>query len=436
MREVLPRSLLARSLLIIVMPLVLLQVVIATFFYERHWDTMERRLANSLAGDVALVMALIERHPAAGEVAWLQALVQARLQFDMTFAQGVPLPTADDSGSSDLTVEDHAALVEALNQALPYRFVVGSVDDRHVAVHVAHADGVWTIATTRKRLFSSTTTTFVAWMIGTSLLLFGVAMLFMRNQVRPVRRLAAAANMLGKGRDVPAFKPEGATEVRQAAQAFMLMRDRIRRQIDQRTEMLAGVSHDLRTPLTRLRLGLELLGDSDGVEPLREDVREMDRMLQGYLDFARGEGGEPPMMTKLDDLLSRVVAKHQRAGAVIDLHMEHPITMPLRPVATERCLSNLVGNAVRHAGTVHVRLGQRAEGAEVLIDDDGPGIPADRRKDVFRAFVRLDPARGAETGGTGLGLTIARDIARGHGGDVLLEDSPHGGLRVRVRLPF
>lgn len=316
----------------------------------------------------------------------------------------------------------------------PYVVDLDAVEDR-VEIRVQLPEGVLRVLAPRKRLFSSTTYIFVLWMVGTSMLLMGIATVFMRNQVRSVRRLAATANSFGKGREVPRLKVEGAREVRQASLAFNQMRARITRQIEQRTEMLAGVSHDLRTPLTRMKLQLAMLDDNEDVAALRDDIAEMERMLNDYLAFARGEGTESIEPTDLHGLLHDLIGRFRRQNHPVDLHLECEIVLPLRRNAMERCLQNLIGNAVRYSSHVAVRAGLRAETVVILIDDDGPGIPEEKREAVFKAFARLEGSRNPKTGGTGLGLTIARDIARGHGGDVLLEDSPLGGLRVRVELP-
>jgi two-component system, OmpR family, osmolarity sensor histidine kinase EnvZ len=259
--------------------------------------------------------------------------------------------------------------------------------------------------------------------------------LFLRNQVKALRRLAAAADGFGKGRPVPFFKIEGAVEIRQAAVAFITMRDRIQRQVRQRTQMLAGVSHDLRTPLTRMKLALEILGEDPAVEELKSDVAEMEHMVHGYLDFVRGEGTEPPIETDIALLLDDVAMAMRREGSQLSLTAPTEYVLPVRPNALKRCLTNLIGNARRHGSHVWVTAVPVADGIDILIDDDGPGIPLADRGRVFRAFVRLDPSRNPSTGGVGLGLTIARDVARGHGGDVRLEDSPQGGLRARLHLP-
>jgi two-component system osmolarity sensor histidine kinase EnvZ len=263
--------------------------------------------------------------------------------------------------------------------------------------------------------------------------------MFMRNQIRPIRRLALAAERFGKGRDVPNFRLEGALEVRQAAAAFLVMRERILRQIRQRTELLAGVSHDLRTPLTRMKLQLALMGDSPDVEELVADVSEMQAMVEGYLAFARGEGDESMQSTDLVRLIHEVAAGQRREGAEItlDLNASDIPMLPLRPNAMRRCLSNLVANARRHATHIWVSVVPRDyEMIDIFVDDNGSGIPRARREEVFKPFVRGDREQASPAGGTGLGLTIARDIARSHGGEITLADSPHGGLRAIIRLPL
>lgn len=434
LKRLAPRGLMGRSLLIIITPLVITQVVAAIIFYDRHWDTMLRRLTGALAGEIALTSDMLRRAPDEEARAQLLAQVHHRLHLVMTMQEGAILPNRPPVEPSG---QMHRALVNALDEGVrrPYVIDLESVEDR-VEIRVQLPEGVLRVLAPRKRLFSSTTYIFVMWMVGTSMLLMGIATVFMRNQVRSVRRLAATANSFGKGREVPRLKVEGAREVRQASLAFNQMRERITRQIEQRTEMLAGVSHDLRTPLTRMKLQLAMLDDGDeDVAALREDIAEMERMLNDYLAFARGEGTELVQPTDLHGLLRDVVLRFRRHNHPVDLHLECEVVLPLKRNAMERCLQNLIGNAVRYSSHVAVRAGLRGGTVVILIDDDGPGIPEDKREHVFKAFVRLEGSRNPKTGGTGLGLTIARDIVRGHGGDILLEDSPLGGLRVRVELP-
>ena len=432
-KRLFPRSLLGRSLLIIVTPLVLLQVVSAFIFFETHWETVSLRLARGVAGDIAAIIALLERHPEPENRDWIFDLTSSRMGLVVRFKEGEELldVTPIDIGGSE------EMLLRSLDERVPGPFRLdGESLDRHVIVDVPRKGGVLEVIVPRKRLFSATTYVFVLWMVGTSLLLFALATIFMRNQVKPIRRLAIAADNFGKGRDVPSFKPEGAKEVRQAASAFLAMRERILRQIRQRTEMLAGVSHDLRTPLTRLRLQLEMTGDTEDVRDMKADISEMEHMLESYLAFARGEGSEAPKPTNLSELLTEVASQARRKGRVVDLESEDEIVLPLRPHAMKRCITNLVENATLYARRVEIRAARRNGVIEVFVDDDGPGIPPEKRNDVFKPFIRLDGSRKPGPGGSGLGLTIARDVVRGHGGDIELDASPSGGLRARLWLPI
>lgn len=440
-KSLLPRGLLGRSLMILVMPLVLLQLVSAYIFYGTHWDMVTRRLSTGLAGDIATVVNLLRAYPGPENRATIFAAAGWAMEMDLSMEDGGILDRTGmiggqsrfEAGVTGYNLEEN--LMNAMTGRVGRPVFIDTASlGRDLIIQVQLTDGVLTVKTTRKRLYSPTTTIFVLWMTGTSLLLFGIATLFMRNQVRAVRRLAAAADSFGKGRDVPDFHPEGATEVRQAAAALALMQERLKRQVSQRTEMLAGVSHDLRTPLTRMKLQLAMMS-GEGAAELGEDVAEMERMVEGYLSFARGEGAEKPTACDLVTLLEDVAGKLRREGAAIDLHCEERLILLCRPQALSRSIMNLAGNAVRYGTHVAIRAGRRADGIEVIIDDNGPGIPSDKREEVFKAFVRLEGSRNPKTGGVGLGLTIARDLVRGHGGELLLEDSPLGGLRARLRLP-
>jgi len=431
-KKYLPKSLFGRSILIIVTPLILLQVVSGIIFFETHWDKVTLRLARGVAGDIAAVINLMRRQPGQENRKWIARVAADDMQLVVTFREKAILP-ADGLKAEGLMAEN---LSRALRDHLakPFRIDIGGLS-RHVIVDVQLPGGVLHIVTTRKRLFSSTAYVFVIWMAGLALILFSVATVFMRNQVKPIRRLAYAADDFGKGRKVENFKLEGAIEVRQAATAFMAMRDRIDRQIQQRTEMLAGVSHDLRTPLTRMKLQLEMTV-VDGVDDLKADVAEMEHMLGGYLAFARGEGDEQTVMTNLSALLEQAALQLRRKGGKIDLHTEGELSLPLRPLAFRRAITNLIDNAVRYADHLSVRAGHRCDRVEIIVDDDGPGIGEDQREEVFKPFYRVEGSRNRVTGGVGLGLTICRDVIRSHGGEISLGVSPSGGLRVQVMLPL
>jgi two-component system, OmpR family, osmolarity sensor histidine kinase EnvZ len=428
----LPRSLLGRALLIVVTPLIVLQLLSAYVFYESHWDQVSKRLSLGLAGDVAVLVDALTDMPDADSREWLFAEAARQMEIEVTIDPAGILPNAP-SRQTAVEGELRRALLSK-DITKPVRVDEQTKKDK-VVVLVQLAQGVLRLETPRSRLFSWTTYAFVLWTVGTTLILLGVATIFMRNQVRPVRRLARAADAFGKGREVEGFRPEGAREVKQAARAFLAMKNRIQRQIAQRTVMLAGVSHDLRTPLTRMKLQLEMMPADDGVGALKEDVHDMERMLEGYLAFARGEGTEKPESSDLGALLAEVVRQARRNGGDVALIAKGDLRLPLRPNAMLRSFTNLVENALRVARRVAVRARRFGNMIEVTIDDDGPGIPADQREEVFKPFLRLEASRNPATGGVGLGLTIARDVVRGHGGDIVLDDSPAGGLRVRVRLP-
>jgi two-component system osmolarity sensor histidine kinase EnvZ len=441
LKNLLPRSLLGRSVLIIVMPLIVLQAVALQVFYGTHWEVVSRRLATAVAGDIGMIVETLERNRSPETLAWVTTEALSRLELVIRLEPGGVLPDAPDMVTGPAENELAAAIVERVR--LPYR-IIWPPGERAVEITIQLPGGLLHVEAPAKRLFTGTVTVFVLWLIGSAMIVFAVAVLFMRNQVKPIRRLAVAAEAFGKGQDVAPIKPEGAEEVRQAAVAFNRMRERVARFLAQRTEMLAGVSHDLRTPITRMRLGLAMLGprlseeDREEAEALAGDLAEMERMIEAYLAFARGEGTEQAQEADLAELLEEVAAKARRNGTAVTVEAEASLVLPLRPDAMRRCVTNLVDNARRHAA--HVWLGAarfvRPSGGgavQITVDDDGPGIPPAEREAAFRPFVRLGQASGA--GGTGLGLTIARDIVRAHGGEIALEESPRGGLRARISLP-
>ncbi len=433
-KRFLPRSLLGRSLLIMLVPLIVVQAVALQLFYGSNQVVVSRRLASAVAGEIGSLADSLQRFPGNADRAWAMALAVQNLQLAPQFQPGATLAATGEAGHPpSWTIQ--GSLAAAMDEIVHRPFQLDwDSNDVNVVVRVQLADGVLETQVPRKRLFVSTIYIFVLWLVGSAVLLFTVAAIFMRNQVRALRRLGAGAEAFGLGRDQGPIKPEGATEIRQAATAFNRMQERVRRFLTQRTALLAGVSHDLRTPLTRLRLAVALLeshpGLQDDVAEMTADIAEMDRMIDGYLAFARGEGSEQAQPTDLGQVLLDVANNARRAGANIALDPPTDLTIWLRPDAMRRAITNLVDNARRHAR--HISLKVRHQGMralEILVDDDGPGIPAAQREAVFRPF-----SSGA-AGGTGLGLTIARDIVRAHGGEILLEDSPSGGLRARIVLP-
>jgi two-component system osmolarity sensor histidine kinase EnvZ len=430
-RRVLPRSLLGRSLLMILVPLVLLQAVALQIFYGSHLDVVSRRLASAVGSEIAYTLEMLRRYPDAADQAWVLGKAGSEFDLQMTIETGAVLPQAPRTNILGPMDDD---LATSLRERVGMPFTADWLSDsRNVLIRVQLPDGVLNVSAPRKRLYAGTIYIFVLWIVGMAMLLFGIAALFMRNQVRAIRRLASAAEAFGMGRDIGPIRPEGATEVRQAATAFNRMQERVRRFLVQRTEMLAGVSHDLRTPLTRRRLALAMLPERDelrqDVADMTADVEEMERMVTGYLAFARGEGAEQAELVNLSAVLEEVAAGARRSGAEVAVDAPAALTLSLRADAVRRAITNLVDNARRHAHRVALAAMTQGRMVFVTVDDDGPGIPPERRESVFRPF------ESDSTGGTGLGLTIARDIVRAHGGEIMLEDSPLGGLRARIRLP-
>ena len=431
-KRLLPQSMFGRSLLLIVMPLVLLQLIATWIFYDRHWEAVSYRFSSDVAGDVAMV---IDAMQLTGSAAARERLFDRVMNLsELTFAlrRDATLPASEPGDGGTLETQLRRALLKRVDR--PFTIDAGG-SSQNVAIDIQLGRDLLVVNVPLSRLYTPTTYIFILWMIGSSLVLIGVATMFLRNQVRSLRRLAAAAESFGKGRPVAFNKVEGALEVRQAGAAFIRMRDRIQRQIRQRTEMLAGVSHDLRTPLTRMKLALALMAGDGAVAELKSDVDDMERLVNLYLDFARGEGTESPVETDIVPLIEELAAAARREGTTLALDQPGELVLPVRPDALRRCLANLLANARRYGRHVWLASLAVADGVEIVVDDDGPGIPLAERDRVFQPFIRLDASRNASTGGVGLGLTIARDVARSHGGDVRLETSPHGGLRARVLLP-
>ncbi len=435
LRHLLPRSLFGRSLLMIITPVVILEVVAAYVFYERHWDTVTRRLAFGLAGEVAMVIDSLPEYATPERRARLIRRAQKDFGILVELMPAAALPREPaPTGLGNRVLDRMLSAALSAQLARPFRIDAVSFGDE-VEVLVQLDEGVLRVLTQRKRLTSTTTELFIMWMVGTSVVLVAVAVLFLRNQMRPIRRLAEVADRLGKGRETGPIKPAGATEVRQATAAFLAMRDRLRRQIGQRTEMLAGVSHDLWAPLTRMKLQLEMLPESESVANLKSDIADMESMVEAYLGFARGAESEASVPTDVPALLERIAADARRHGGAVELKAPGAMVVPLKPNAFRRGITNLVDNARAAAHTVAVTAARSGDSIEITVDDDGGGIPESEREAVFKPFYRLDQARSPDAGGVGLGLTIAREVMRSHGGDVTLSRAPLGGLRAQVRLP-
>ncbi len=441
LRRVLPRTLWWRAMLIVILPLVLLQVILTLVFYNRHWDTVTSWLAAGVAGEVAMAVeeleALDDPEARAAVLDRMRRHLDLRVSLEPEGRLDELVARITRTAGPFSRIDEK--ILETFERKLDVPFAVDLRPGQpgRVAVYVQLSDGLLTVLAPRKRVTSTTTGILLAWMVGASLVLLLLAVHFMNLQIRPIRRLARAMDAFGKGGEVGEVPVKGPLEIRKAARAFNSMRRRIERFVQQRTEMLAAVSHDLRTPLTRMRLELELLegGDPETVAGLRQDLDSMQRIVESYLDFARGEGRERPQPARLDRMLAELLERAGRDGVRIETRIEPGLDLPLRPLAFRRCLANLLDNALRHARRlVRVSARRRRDSFEVVIEDDGPGIPPAERERVFRPFYRLERARGGAEG-SGLGLAIARDIVLAHGGEITLGDSELGGLAVRLTLP-
>ncbi|MBI3701932.1 MAG: HAMP domain-containing protein [Afipia sp.] len=432
-KELMPKGLYARALLIIIVPMVILQSVVAFVFMERHWNTVTRRLSTAVVQDIASLIDVYKTYPQDKDKTQLRKIAQQRLGLAVDF---LPVNDMPPPGPKPFFSLLDQALSVQISRQIGRPFWIDTVGKSSIVeIRIKLDNEVMRIYAQRNAAYASNSEIFLFWMVGTSSILLIVAVLFLRNQIKPILRLADAAENFGKGRDVPDFRPRGAREVRRAAHSFMEMKTRIERSIEQRTAMLAGVSHDLRTILTRFKLELALIGDSPEAEGMRKDVDEMSGMLEAYLAFARGDNGEQAQPTDMEQALEELRSDAERQGHVATVTFHGQPMVTVKPAAFKRCLANLVSNAARHGDAIAITGHRDHMYLTVTIDDDGPGIPANMREEVFKPFLRLDDARNQDEGGTGLGLAIARDIARSHGGDITLGDSPMGGLRATVKIP-
>lgn len=434
LRRRLPMGLYARSLLIVIIPMVLLQSVVAFVFMERHWQLVTQRLSAAVTGDIAAIVDLIATFPADRDISEIVRIARDQLDLSISVEPGGELPPPRPKPFFEILDQ---ILSEEISNQVRRPFWIDTVGNSNlVEIRIKLDDGrMLRVYARRNQAYASNTHIFIVWMVAASLVLLSIAILFLRGQIRPILALTKAAESFGKGQKIDDFAPRGADEIRRAGLAFILMRERIERQIEQRTAMLTGVSHDLRTILTRFRLQLALAGNNPDLDSLNQDVDDMQNMLEGYLAFARGEAEEDVGQLKLSDLMTRLAVEAELHGKTLTTSIEGEDEVRVRPNAFTRLVANLASNAYRYANRVNIDARHSAKWVTITVDDDGPGIPERSREDVFKPFFRLDEARNLDSSGTGLGLAIARDIARSHGGNVTLGDSPLGGLRATVRVP-
>jgi two-component system osmolarity sensor histidine kinase EnvZ len=429
-----PKGLYARALIIIIAPVVVLQSVVTFVFLERHWQTVTHRLSTVTVQNIALLIDVYQELPQTHSVDTLTALAEKNLGLRVRFAPGEELPQVRSKPFFNLL---DTTLSDELQTRIGRPFWIDTVGrSDFVDIRIKLDKAVMHVLARRSQTYASNSHIFLVWMLGTSLVLLTVAILFLRNQIKPILRLAHAAESFGKGRPPPAdFRPRGAREVRQAAHAFIEMRDRIERHVEQRTVMLAGVSHDLRTILTRFRLQLAMFEETPELDAMHADVDEMQAMLEDYMAFAKGDSGEAIVRADIGEILNEVKAQAHGDKAIDIAVKGEPLVVPVRRHAFKRAVANLVNNAARFADRVNVSAVKHNGSLTVEVEDDGPGIPEAEREHVFRPFYRVDHARNQDSGSTGLGLAIARDIARIHGGDIALGQSRLGGLKAVLKVP-
>ena len=434
LRDITPKSLFGRMLAIILVPIILVQIISVIIFYERHWDWVSRHMSENLAKDVGLLIDELGNEPSKDQRAL--SAIRARQYFDIIFywlEGGILQP-------NQIIKPQFKNFINSLQARIREPFYLSTLENsRQFFVDIQLGNGIVRMHINNKRLFVPTGLTFIMWSIGASVILFSIAIIFLRGQVRPILRLANAARQIGFGRNVDSFSVEGATEVRIAGRAFQAMKHRINKQISERTALLAGVSHDLKTPLTRMRLQLAVMDIQDDTRiEFENELKELEEMIDGYLDFARDDREEQMVDASLFKLLQQASKTSDPSGEKINI-LPPNNNIPIFPVQVQsirRALINLLTNAIRYAGKATAQIQIFDDHSEIIIDDNGPGIPRDKRAEVVLPFTRLENSRNSKTGGTGLGLSIAKNSALNHGGELILEDSPLGGLRVRLLLPL
>ncbi len=435
--KVFPNTLFFRTMLLIFIPLIFVQVVSVVAFFNGNWEKVGKRLSNNLSNNVTAAVDIISN-----DVAQLSTVQQ---MYEKNYGIKVELFNGDKQLAIKTNArygKDYKLVTGFLEESIHTKFpdaltnVYLANNKDNVVILIEKPEGLYRFTTLTKNIFSSSIFGFVAWMIGTSLLLFLVATLFLRIQVRSIATLAQVAEDFGKGINTP-FKPYGSSEVRKAGIAFIKMKERIQKQINERTQMLAGVSHDLRTPLTRMKLQLAMLPENEDNKEFIEDINEMEKMLDGYLAFVSGEGTEKNTFVDMNEMILSIINKFRNTKALIRYSTNDQVSaIQGREQALKRAVTNIISNAFNYGKTIAVGLESNNNKLEITVDDDGPGIPKEKREDVFKAFYRIDESRNKETGGVGLGLSIARDIISSHGGKIELQDSELGGLRVLISIPL
>ena len=428
-KKFLPQTLLGRSVLILVVPLIVLQLIITIIFYNRHWDTITRHRTIDFVKDITLVVESFEKNKSIENQKWALNNVSEKLQLQTFYKKNVTLNLEQHELKPTKLKKYLLENLDPLNK----KFSLDINDKKKLITVIVELDeGVLEFRASKKRIYSSTTYIFILWMISASVILFIIALLFLKNQIKPIRKLAIAVDRFGKGKNIGNFKPSGAQEVRRVSNAFKIMKERIENSISQRNKMFSSISHDIRTILTRMKLNLELHKLDKG--GLKKDLVEMEEMVEEYLKYAKGEEKEKIQKVNIISLINLIKKRYSKKN--IYFNNGKKINISVRLNSIKRCINNLLSNSLKFSKNIKITCDKKNNYVEIIIDDDGPGIPEKERKKVLQPFYRVEDSRNRDTGGIGLGITIAADIINNHGGNFFLDKSPLGGLRAKIYLPI
>ena len=428
-KKVIPNSLLGRSIIIIFVPIFLLVIITSIIFYQTSWNIISKRLTQSVVADINVIVKLINQDLKN------EAVKIAKEDFKMKINI-----QKNSKVDNIIFIEQRGILSKRLKQALieikkPFTFDLSNID-MGVKIVIQLDKDLLLVNVDKDRLYSETAFVFLLWMIFASIILLIISYFLMNKQIRPLKRLSIIAETFGRGLDAPELQSAGALEIRQTANAFNQMRTRIKRFLKQRTDMLAGVSHDLRTPLTRMKLQLSLLKDEKAKKELELDINEMTAMLDSYVSFVRSEAPEPIESIELNKFLKEIIQNIGKDKFIISLNERNIIQTSARPLQLKRAFQNIIDNSIRYSNKLDIEILANDEGCCILFEDNGPGVPIQNYEDVFKPFFTLDPSRNKLKGESGLGLAITRDIVRSHGGDIKLDKSKFGGLKSIIQLPI
>ena len=428
-KKLLPKQLFYRALLIVAIPIIILQLTISIVFFDSLWIKTNKGMTRALIGEVKTFISAYEKEEYNKDS--LIILFQEHLDFNVKFEPYKILPKEDlERWFSPI---DRNLRRELKSKISNYWFDTTSYKNL-IDLKIKYGNGYFQFYIPKERVTSSSARLFAFWITLPAFLLIAIAIIFLKNQTRPIINLARASEKFGRGEDIEEFRPSGALEIRQAGFEFEKMRKRIIRHLNQRSEMLSGISHDLRTPLTRIKLQLSFIKDKEISKKLSDDVEEMEKMLNEYLQFASSRSAEITETFDLSELLKTTIMKYEKKEITTDISKE--VFLDGRKNLMQRCFSNLIDNAIKYSANVYISLRKLNNNILITIDDDGPGIPENERENVFKPFYKIDKSRGDSKSSVGLGLSIASDIVKSHGGNIKLETSPTNGLRIKVILPF